>query len=205
MKYTHDHKEIVDNFDELIKLFKLKKSDPKFYFVQIVTRQKDHKEKVSESAIQEYYIRSKEELMARKNEIIELCKMYGARAYINMTPKSFKNLQDNLLKELVNKTISCVVHSPRHLLKHLASELDGERSERIWLIDTDTEDEYQAVVPWLISRGIKWEFIRTISFGHLLTPIFNSHEFEETFPNIHLHKNSMGTLLYFEKSFISSI
>lgn len=35
---------------------------------------------------------------------------------------------------------------------------------------------------------------------HLIVRLFNVSEFSKAFPNVDVHKNSMGTLLYYPKS-----
>lgn len=68
-----------------------------------IAQSKDHKgenKKVKESAIKTYFIRSREHLDRVKEEVIFLCEHYGARAYINVAGKDFRNLQDLLLAKL---------------------------------------------------------------------------------------------------------
>lgn len=42
--------------------------------------------------------------------------------------------------------------------------------------------------------------VPTVQGCHLITLPFDSLKFSEAFPNVDVHKNSMGTLLYYPKS-----
>ena len=87
---------IINNFEQIKNLL-IFETDDYFYHLQILKRKKDceeHEKKGNNNArcIKTYYITSIEELDSKKNEIIALCEMFTARAYINLNAKSFEKV-----------------------------------------------------------------------------------------------------------------
>ena len=95
---------MLDNF-ELIKPFFDDVGHYTFLHCQIVQRVKEHpNEKIAESAINHYLsytFRSWEHLLSKRDEIIALCELYGARAYINLSPKSDITREVPKIKEII--------------------------------------------------------------------------------------------------------
>lgn len=188
----------IDNFDDLEKLITFKKEDNLFAMVQIIKRQKDHpEERIKETSINTYYIRSAEHLMKLKNEIIMLCNHYGARAYINISPKSISKLQGLVAQELVRKMNDNEIDNPEHVTKSVAGKMKSK--DAWWVIDMD-EDKYQYksdVLNFLKANNVEFNIIQTANGLHFLARPFNRKLFGDMFPSIDLHINSMGTLLFF--------
>ena len=129
---------MVNNFEQIKSMFYFNEGDNMFFHCQIVSRAKDHKgenKKVKEGAIKTYFIRSREHLDSLKDEIILLCKNYGARAYINIAGKDFKSLQTLMLLKLVNAIHQGVVRNPRKCLNSAAGELKSRIPK--WIVDID--------------------------------------------------------------------
>lgn len=188
---------IIDNFESIIPYITFNREDELFLFIQIVRRAKDHKpDKVRESLIASYYIRDREQLESLKEEIITLCKLYKARAYINLSPKSFDMLQKQLMYDLAYYNSVDVIRLPKKLLHSVTSRLTSKDSH--WVIDIDIEEDKDQVIKWL--KDNNWYLcseIPTVSCCHLITTPFNLQAFKEAFPTIDVYKNSMGTLLYY--------
>lgn len=109
---------MTDNFDKIIPLLNWRTSDD-FYFLQILQRKKDHKEGIKVNGannnsrlIKAYYVKSLESLNFYKPKIIELCKLFNARAYklksklfllgeSDAQEKGEVNIEDNQLTEIV--------------------------------------------------------------------------------------------------------
>ena len=206
---------MIDNFELIKSLFYFNEANNMFFHLQIVQRAKDHKgenKKVKEGAIKTYFIRSREHLDSLKEEIILLCEHYGARAYINVSGKDFKNLQDILLAKLAEYNLTYTVRNPRRILNSAAGELKS-RNPR-WVIDIDDVSIKNKVLEWLDNyfkvRGHSvandrygiylYAEVPTKSGIHLISQPFNLKEFHDTFPNVDVHKNSMGTVLYIPNS-----
>lgn len=214
---------MIDNFELIKNLFYFNEANDMFFHLQIVQRAKDHKGenmKVKESAIKTYFIRSREHLDRVKEEVIFLCEHYGARAYINVAGKDFKNLQDLLLAKLAEYNLNGTVRDPRRILNSAAGELKS-RCPR-WVVDVDDVsmlDDIRKKICELYARAHKEKeqviSIKDIADGmihaivaefptksgvHLIARPFNLKEFHDTFPDVDVHKNSMGTVLYIPDS-----
>ena len=210
---------MVNNFEQIKSMFYFNEGDNMFFHCQIVSRAKDHKgenKKVKEGAIKTYFIRSGEHLDSLKDEIILLCEHYGARAYINVAGKDFKSLQTLMLLKLANDIHQGVVRNPRKCLNSAAGELKSRIPK--WIVDIDDISLKDSIKDRLFelyaqaysSKGtnISVETIKAVShlniFAeiptknglHLIVRPFNTKAFNEFFPNVDIHKNSMGTLLY---------
>ena len=84
----------VDNF-YLIKKHIHSSDSNEFYMLQIMRRTKDQKGydgKHKQSIIKSYFISSVEYLESKRDEIVGLCEMFNARAYINLNKKSYKQV-----------------------------------------------------------------------------------------------------------------
>lgn len=214
---------MIDNFELIKSMFYFNEGDNMFFHLQIVQRTKDHKSKdikVKEGAIKTYFIRSKEHLDRVKEEIILLCEHYGARAYINVAGKNFSTLQSLMLVKLASDISQGIVRNPRKCLNSAAGELKSRIPK--WIIDIDDISLKESIKEKLFElyaeswnrKGIDISIealrevensyicaeIPTKSGVHLIVRPFNIKTFNESFPNVDVHKNSMGTLLYYPKS-----
>lgn len=208
----------IDNFDLISSMFYFTESDNMFFHCQIVQRAKDHKEeKVREGAINTYFIRSAEHLMKLKDEIILLCEHYKARAYINVGAKKFEQLQLLTLTKIANDIGQKIIRNPRKSLNSAAGELKPTTSK--WIVDVDDmrlkekiklklfelykdvwrrkSYNYKEELSENILKDYIYAEIPTKQGCHLIVKPFNTMLFSEAFPNVDIHKNSMGILLYY--------
>lgn len=203
---------MINNLELIVPL--LPKDSRSFCHLQIIDRAKDHKDKkVKESTIRTYFIKSEEHLRRIMPEIILLCEHYGARAYINVSHKDFGRLQKLLLVKLASLVCEGNIQNPMKTLNSIAGQLTTKNA--IWIVDIDDTSIRDNVLKWLDNyfkldptlpfcntreelylKGI----IPTKQGCHLLTSVFNLEEFQGSFPNIDVHKNSGGTLLYYPNS-----
>lgn len=205
---------MLNNIELIKPMFYFNEGNNMFFHCQIVQRAKDHKgEKVREGAIKTYFIRSKEHLDRVMPEIILLCEHYGARAYINVAGKDFSSLQSLLLLKLANDIHQGNVRNPRKCLNSAAGELKSRMPK--WIIDIDDMSIKPLVIEWLnkefkvqedleflYSKEVVYLYaeIPTVQGCHLIVKPFNLMKFSQAFPDTDVHKNSMGTLLYYPKS-----
>ena len=203
---------MIDNFELIKSMFYFNEANNMFFHCQIVQRAKDHKpNKVKEGAINTYLIKSREHLDRLKDEIILLCEHYGARAYINVAGKDFDTVNKSMLAILANavcsKSISAM--NPVRILNRCIG-VEKSRMPR-WIIDIDDLSIKDSILEWLDKendnsdhRNGRYLYVRaeipTVQGCHLITTPFNTKAFSEAFPNVDVHKNSMGTLLYYTKS-----
>lgn len=211
---------MINNINLILPHFYFNEANNMFMHCQIVQRAKDHKgERVREGAIKTYFIRSREHLERIMPEIILLCEHYGARAYINIAGKDFDQLQKLMLKKLCDDVCQNNVRNPRKCLNSAAGELKSRGPK--WIIDIDDMSLKVPVLNWLDGEFENERIdllgapmydepfrrntylhgeIPTVQGCHFIVKPFNLKKFSEEFPDIDVHKNSMGTLLYYPNS-----
>ena len=190
---------MINNF-KLIKPLLEFPNDDIYYHLQILRRGKDHPElPAANRVIKPYFICSLESLDYVEDEIKKLCEFFGARAYINLTPKSIKKTTMLQLKYLAQRTYEGDFKKIWKSWNTCAGEIKGE--EPRWVVDVD--DSYLKVVPILnfidsIEPLVEEKFIAKIptkSGYHLIITPFNLQQFEKEYPDIDVHKNN-PTILY---------
>lgn len=200
---------MIDNRELIKPLFYFNEGNDMFMHCQIVCRNKDHKESVKERTISSYFIRSREHLERLMPEVICLCEHYGARAYINPAGKDFDALQKSMLKIVATDVADGNIRDLSRVLTSAAGELKSRT--RRWVVDIDDISLTSKVWNWLctyrpgddigrIGSQVIFAEIPTVNGCHLITEKFNTLEFSKEFPDVSVHKNSMGTLLYYPKS-----
>ena len=193
---------MIDNF-ELIKPLLTFPNDDIYYHLQILRRGKDHPElPAANRVIKSYFICSLESLDYVEQEIKDLCKFFGARAYINLAPKSIKKTTMLQLKYLAQRAYEGDFKKIWKSWNTCAGEIKGE--EPRWVVDIDNPLE-KMIYWWDIKKYVNEEcepigdktiaIIPTKNGNHLITKPFNLQQFKEKYPDIDVHKNN-PTLLY---------
>lgn len=210
---------MIDNFDLIKPLFYFNEANNMFFHLEIFRRKKDHKgENVTNSPIKSYLVKSREHLEKIKEEVIFLCEHYGARAYINVAPKYFEDVNKAMLYKLanLNYTNNLFSSNPYRITESTIGETKSVTPR--WIIDIDDLSFKINILNWLSNYFITTYFtinkhddmeevknfylyaeIPTVQGCHLITLPFNTKEFSDVFPNIDIHKNN-GTLLYYPES-----
>ena len=204
---------MIDNF-KLIKPLLEFPNDDIYYHLQILRRGKDHPElSAANRVIKSYFICSLESLDYVEDEIKKLCEFFGARAYINLTPKSIKKTTMLQLKYLAQRAYEGDFKKIWKSWNTCAGEIKGEQS--VWIVDIDNnpennlgEEAYREIADYIdeqcepvkhnLEGYIETKIIGVISTKngyHLLTDPFNIQKFKEKYPDIDVHKNN-PTLLY---------
>ena len=205
---------LVDNFESLGSyLFDIRPvlADDEFYFLQILVRGKDgHKVSGNNKnrLVKYYVIRSREQLLQLKDEVIGICNVVNGRAYIHPTRRNFKEVANRVLETTAKSYISqnwiglrgvystaagqsCVAGDKQFII-----DLDGyekntpELDEIINFVNTlrGHKDENNEIVQWVVD---------TKNGVHLITNAFDVGEFTKRYPDIDIHKNN-PTLLYYK-------
>jgi len=133
---------MIDNFDLIEPLLDF--SDPDyFYFVQLLQRKKDFQEnsKVSGTSnnsrlIKAYYVKSKEHLDFIKPEIMELCKLFNARAGINLNKRSWEQTALQHLKLVTDNIINKNYDKVYKTYSSAAGKFSHDNDKK-WIIDID--------------------------------------------------------------------
>ena len=164
--------------------------------------------------IKTYYIKNIEYLEEKKEEIIKLCHLFTARAYINLNRKSFKKASLQLIAEITNRIINHQDDYIYRAYESVVGEKDVNVGEKRWIIDIDTKDmdivldtakeickcnsAYGTDQPKEFKNIIA--YIPTVNGWHIITQAFNLKQIEPfrcTNP-FDVQKNN-PTLLYFKK------
>ena len=191
---------MIDNF-KLIKSLLTFSNDDIYYHLQILRRGKDHPElPAANRVIKPYFICSLENLDYVEDEIKKLCEFFGARAYINLAPKSIKKTTMLQLKYLAQRAYEGDFKKIWKSWNTCAGEIKGE--EPRWVVDIDDGnlkwnyimDDIDTLEPYSIDTKYITN-IPTKSGWHIITTPFNLQQFKEKYPNIDVHKNN-PTLLY---------
>ena len=190
---------MIDNF-ELIKPFLEFPNDDIYYHLQILRRGKDHPElPAANRVIKPYFICSLESLDYVEDEIKKLCEFFGARAYINLAPKSVKKTTMLQLKYLAQRVYEGDFKKIWKSWNTCAGEIKGEKPR--WVVDIDNNEKWNYVmddIDTLEPYSIDTKYITNIptkSGWHIITTPFNLQQFKEKYPDIDVHKNN-PTLLY---------
>lgn len=197
----------IDNFELIKRFFYFNEANNMFFFLQIVRRAKDHKgeeKKTKEKAIKTYIVTSREYLDSIKDEVILLCEHYGARAYINVAGKDFDKVQKEMLCVLAEYNVNNTIVNPQRLLKRIIGQIKS-RCPRYLIDIDDISSQEKPVLDWLAKYFYEKEYyllakVPTAQGEHFIVEPFNVDSFNKDFPNIDVHKNSMGTLLYYPES-----
>lgn len=199
---------MINNMNLILPYFYFNEANNMFMHCQIMQRSKDHPgEKVRKSPIKTYFVQSREHLERIMPEIIMLCEHYGARAYINLSAKDFAELQKLMLFKLSNEIYQGTVRNPRLCLHSAAGELKSRGPK--WVIDVDDisikediikelEEEFR--LPKYPNTQYLYGEIPTVNGCHLIVRPFDIRQFSSRFPDVDVHKNSGGTLLYYPDS-----
>ena len=136
----------VDNFDLIRSLLSFRSEDD-FYFLQILQRKKDHNNgKVNGSnnnarLIKAYYIHSLEYFDFIKPEVIEMCKLFWARANINLNRRSY---EDTAKKVHIHMAEKILLHKDYQHVHSAWNTVCGQyhsETDKLWLWDFDEGDE----------------------------------------------------------------
>jgi hypothetical protein len=197
---------MIDNL-ELIKPLLNFENEGDFYMLYILKRKKDQPEGERDNhqsvrTIRSYCIKSIEQLEKRYDEVMMMCEMFKARAYIHVQKQNHKDVSLNMMVELAHR-IQDGNYEQQNLFDSVVGQL--KTLEKRWIVDIDTTD-YHAVVELtkfitsLRPEGVKVESVILTKNGyHLITKRFDVMEFKKQYPDIDIQKKN-PTLLYLPES-----
>lgn len=194
----------VDNFD-LIKKHIHSSDNGEFYMLQIMRRTKDQKGyegKHKQSIIKTYFISSVEYLDSKRDEIVGLCEMFNARAYINLNKKSYKQVSLKALEILAGK-IAHEEYDIRSLFESACGQTGACDGQKTWIVDFDSKDldeldRIKNIIDSIDPKGVSKivETVPTRNGYHLIARPFNKKAFYEMYnTSIDIHDNN-PTCLY---------
>lgn len=197
----------IDNFDLIKDKLFHDMGEEEFYFLQIIVRGKDNNTN-SNRLVKYYTIYSAEQLDKYKNEIIGICKLSNARAYIHPTKRNAKNVAGVALELAAHDFVSQNWIG----LKSVYSTACGKSfviSDKKFIVDLDDIEigsksfcEIESFIAKLRGHGgegVSKTFmaVPTAHGCHLVTYPFDLGEFGRIYQGIDVHKNN-PTLLYYE-------
>ena len=178
-----------------------------FYMLYVFKRKKDQPEDEKDNhqsvrTIKSYCVTSIEYLEKRYDEIIQLCEMFRARAYIHVVKQNHKDVAMNMITEIVTRIQSGQINQ-QHVFDSVVGQI--KTTEKRWIIDVDDKDTKELVRIVEVIRATRPEgdkleaVIPTKSGYHLITKRFDVEMFRNVFPHIDIQKKN-PTLLYYPNS-----
>jgi hypothetical protein len=176
----------------MLYVFKRKKDQPE--------GERDNHQSVR--TIKTYCIESLEHLDRRYDEIVQLCEMFKARAYIHVQKQNHFDVSLSMMAALAQK-IQNGNHNQKGLFDSVVGQLKTQ--EKRWIIDVDDIKEASPIMMAYIDNECKpyrskiETVIPTKSGHHLITGKFDVIQFKKQYPDIDIQKKN-PTLLYYPNS-----
>lgn len=158
-----------------------------FYMLYVFLRKKDQPEGEKDNhqsvrTIKTYTIESIEYLEKRYDEIMMLCEVFKARAYIHVAKQNHRDVSLNMMVELAER-IRNGVQNQKGLFDSVVGQI--KTAEKRWVVDIDVKDEgiverSSKLINGLRPEGDKIEAIIPTKNGyHLITKRFDVMEFQK--------------------------
>lgn len=203
---------MIDNFEQIETLLSFDDPDL-FYHLQIIRRGKDHPNLAAANrTIKTYYIDNNEKLSKIKQEIIDLCEYFGARAYINLAPKSYRKCTMQCISDMAKRAMDGDFKKIYKCWNTVVGYIKSDKPH--WIIDVDGPTngcisefiEYECeplnYTMYYLNKVYDskiYSYIPTKNGYHIITKPFNLKQFKDKYPNIDVHKNN-PTILYIPKN-----
>jgi hypothetical protein len=182
-----------------------------FYMLYVFKRKKDQPKEERDNhqsvrTIKTYCIESIDHLDQRYDEIMQLCEMFKARAYIHIQKQNHEEVSLDMLSDLAMR-IKNGVHNQKGLFDSVVGQIKTQ--EKRWIVDVDTKDEnaiqkISNLINSIRPEGSKIEAtIPTKNGFHFITKRFDFLEFNKMMslqgdvPDI---QKKNPTLLYYPDS-----
>ena len=181
----------IDNFSLLqSKLIFL--SDDDFYHIEVIGRKKDGSTCNSQQHYGSWFLTSQKMLQSIQDDVKQLCISRRARAYINLNPKSKKQLTLQLMQKCLDFIKCDSFNGIFSALDSAAGTLNGPRSRKTFIVDVDIDqvrpwsgEDTFAEVASMISEcrhGEDWQdpfLVPTLNGLHVISSPFDVKQFNE--------------------------
>jgi hypothetical protein len=197
---------MINNLELIKPLLNFEKQGD-FYMLYVFKRKKDQPEGERDNhqsvrTIKTYCIESIDRLDRRWDEIIQMCEMFKARAYIHVQKQNHMDVSLNMMVALAQR-----IQDGNTNQKGLFDSVVGQikTQEKRWIVDIDTKDEdtilnIRYAINMCKPEGLKIQrSIPTKNGVHLITDRFDVKSFSEQYPEIDIQRKN-PTLLYFPNS-----
>lgn len=201
---------IVDNFELIYDTFP-EPVEGEFYFVQILVRGKDgHRGEKGINGdnknrlIKYYAFKTKQEILDKSQEIIDICKACNARAYIHPTKRSFKGVAKEMLRVVTEDFISENYEGLKGAFTTAAGRTFIKKDKK-YIVDLDDDQvDMRDEILTYINTGCEPDdvdnklvcTVPTLHGIHLITTPFNIEKFQSEYPLVAVQTNN-PTLLYY--------
>lgn len=201
---------MINNIEQIKELLNF--SEPgDFYMLYVLKRKKDQPEGERDNhqsvrTIKTYCIESIDHLNRRYDEVMQLCEMFKARAYIHVQKQNHKEVSLNMLADLAIR-----IKNGNHNQKGLFDSTVGQikTNEKRWIVDIDTKDEITIhriahIIDDVKPEGPKIEAVIPTKNGyHFITKRFDVLAFNKRmgpFGEVPDIQKKNPTLLYYPNS-----
>lgn len=174
---------MINNLEKILPLLHFISPDD-FYFMQIIQRRKENRTIGADNiVIKDYYFPSKEKLISKMDEIIKICTLFNARAYIHLNVRSYEAVSFEALKTLADRISKKEFKSNRSIWATSCGRKHSDPCKK-WIVDIDTKDDgFRNYIAGKISEcdpiGFKiLEELETKNGWHLITKPFNTQQFQ---------------------------
>lgn len=187
---------MTDNF-ELLKNFLRFDEEGTFYFVQIIKRRKDPGNEdmvTSDYVIKSYYVDNLDYFNRKREEIVKLCDTFNARAYINISRRSYKKVALETLKNIAD----CISSDRYASVGNCYNSACGvDYIDKLKLLDVD-EDllSHKKEIKDLVGQENIIIEVPTVSGVHVICKNFNPIKVLSEYLKLVILKNG-STLLYY--------
>ena len=205
---------MINNIDIIKPLLNFEEKGD-FYMLYVFKRKKDQPEGERDNhqsvrTIKTYCIESVDHLERRYDEVMQLCEMFKARAYIHVQKQNHRDVSLDMLSSLAER-IKNGVQNQKGLFDSVVGQIKTQ--EKRWIIDVDnvsidgfnhspSQIEMREYINELQKEAGKEQgmtFIKTRSGFHIITQPFNVMKFKERYPEVDIQKKN-PTLLYYPNS-----
>lgn len=197
---------MINNLEIIKHLLNFEKKGD-FYMLYVFKRKKDQPENERDNhqsvrTVKTYCIESVVHLERRYDEIMQLCEMFKARAYIHVQKQNHFDVSLNMMVQLAQR-----IQDGNTNQKGLFDSVVGQikTQEKRWIIDIDTKDmqelrSIQVAINQCKPEGSKTKYVIPTKNGfHLITDRFDVLAFNKQYPGVDVQKKN-PTLLYYPDS-----
>ncbi len=169
-----------------------------FYFIQILDRTKKWNNK--NRCVKSYFVDSREDLLAKREEMITISTATWARVYVHPARRRKSKIDLELIAYIANRLVESNLCNK---MWRAYESVCGRNKwvETRWLIDVDTKDiwyldEVMLSLEDLWLQCSDYLLVNTVKWFHIITKRkFDLKRFQETFPWIYVHSNN-PTILF---------
>lgn len=172
---------MINNFNLLSEFIKPNDSlltEDNFYFLQLIRRPKDTG--LPHKTFRDFYIKNSQDLLNKKDEIVDLCNYFNARAYFNPNVKSYEKCSLFMLKNLADAFTNKSFKQAKGMFTSAAGQVStrDSRFEKVWIIDYDKDEEPGSIdiMLYLKRRQLDYHLIATKNGLHYLVKPFDTRD-----------------------------